>query len=196
MQSLFQKLGISKEKQIVIVCGTGNKGGNGLAATRHLYNNGYRNIKVVLVATDIKEAPQQHLTLLKHMDIPITLGEDGVQKITKAEVCIDALIGYNLNGAPRGLSKLFVDAMNASSAGVFSFDIPTGLDATTGECYESCIRADYTLTLALPKKGFLSPEGKEKSGDIYVADLGIPAYLYNEIEEGSRPQFEMGLYKV
>lgn len=71
MVEVFRQLKISKSKKIAIVCGTGNKGGDGLSAARHLYNYGYRKISVILISSKIKDDPKHHLNLLKKMKIPV-----------------------------------------------------------------------------------------------------------------------------
>lgn len=62
-----------------------------------------------------------------------------------------------------------------------SLDLPSGLDATTGEVYEPCIKAEYTLTLALPRKGLLVREARRYVGNLFLADIGIPPVLYRDI---------------
>lgn len=96
------------------------------------------------------------------------------------DLVIDALIGYGLGGAPRGAAAALIRAANEQAAPVLSLDLPSGLDATTGEAYEPTIRASATLTLALPKTGLLAPGAAEWTGELYLADIGIPAEVYRE----------------
>lgn len=64
---------------------------------------------------------------------------------------------------------------------VVALDVPSGLDATTGKIYEPCIRANATLTLALPKTGLIKSEVKNVVGSLYLADISVPDVLYKEL---------------
>jgi NAD(P)H-hydrate epimerase len=99
----------------------------------------------------------------------------------ESELIIDALIGYSLKGDPRSPVSEIIDHANAVKTPILSLDLPTGLDATTGKSYKPCIIAEKTSTLALPKKGLLIREAHDHVGDLYLADIGIPPILYQEI---------------
>ena len=193
MVQVLQELGVDGDKKVAIVCGRGNKGGDGLSAARNLTNKEYR-ISVILASTDLKPEPEHHLTLLQHMDIPIMLYESDAEYINntirKADVIVDALLGYHLEGNPCGPYADLIEQINKAKKMVVAYDIPSGVDATTGECLEPCITAEATLTLALPKKVFETDSGRRKSGKVFLADIGIPSFLYNQIAKNSRPNFE------
>lgn len=193
MAHMFEQEDIPKESAIVIVCGTGNKGGDGLSAARHLVNYGWKRVSVVLVSFELKPDAAHHLALLKHMDIPIHKYSNDThaarELIGSADSIIDALIGYHLNGAPRGDFAELIESVGMSSARVVAYDLPSGADATTGVCAGACITADVTLTLAVPKKLFETKNGKVHAGAVHVADIGIPAVLYDRVIANSRPDF-------
>lgn len=196
---VFQEEQVSRDQRIVVVVGKGNKGGDGLAAARHLANYGY-HASVVLSREDLKPDPLHHLKLVQEMNLDVVNfaeePEDAANVIQSADVIIDSLIGYHLDGAPRGAIAELIVLVNSADARIISYDVPSGVHPTTGECYEPCITADATLTLAMPKQLFQTTSGKEKSGAVYLADIGIPAYLYNEIHAESRPDFgETGIMK-
>src|SRR5262249_52325843 len=90
------------------------------------------------------------------------------------ELIVDALVGYSLSGAPRGLFDTLILWTNESKAQVLSLDIPSGVDATTGSAPGSSVRASVTLTLALPKVGLAG----DRAGRVWLADIGIPAETY------------------
>lgn len=190
---LFSLLSIGKEKQICIVVGKGNNGGNGLSAARHLLNHGWKHVTIILAEKELKPDPAHHLELLKQKDISIISAQDekdaAVQVIEQANVCIDALLGYNIDGAPRDEYALLIEAIEAQELVVISYDIPSGAHPTTGECFTPHITADVTLTLALPKALLQTASGLQASGAVYVGDLGIPSFLYNQIAQASRPEF-------
>jgi len=99
--------------------------------------------------------------------------EDSEKLISGATVVVDALIGYSLQGAPGGTTALLIEACNRWAKNVVALDIPSGVDATTGESPGVSIRADRTVTLALPKRG-LDPS----MYDLYLTDIGIPPEVY------------------
>ena len=86
------------------------------------------------------------------------------------DVVVDALIGYGLRDAPSGQAAQAIAWMNAASAVILSLDLPTGLDAVSGQAPGACVAPAATLTLHLPKPGLLNLV----AGDLLVADLGIP----------------------
>jgi hydroxyethylthiazole kinase-like uncharacterized protein yjeF len=194
MVSIFRQLKIDRRKSIGIFCGVGNKGGDGLAAARHLHNHGWPVEIIMIRQRKISPDAAHHLRLLKLMNIPIysfTRDRSAAHKcVMNASVIVDSLIGYHLQGAPRGSFAEAIELIGRMHCRVISYDLPSGVDATTGQCYQPCIRANTTLTLALPKKAFKSAEAIKRAGRIYLADIGIPEFLYDKIQKGSRPSFE------
>ena len=87
---------------------------------------------------------------------------------------VDGLIGYSLVGDPRGKSAELIDWTNPQNCQVLSLDIPSGLDATTGEIRNPCIKANMTVVFGVMKKGLLVGSAKEYSGDIEIIDIGFP----------------------
>lgn len=200
MRTLFAMEKIATTALITIVVGKGNKGGDGLSAARHLVNSGWQQVTVVMVSRETTTDSKHHQQLLEHMQVPIIYAEDDLGRATTAiataDVCIDSLIGYQIDGAVRGSFVPLVEAMNTSAATVIAYDLPTGLNPDTGEAIGVSVTADATLTLALPKQLFTTPTGQAASGQIYLADIGIPAFLYEQIAPASRPDFGGGLLKL
>lgn len=196
MVEVFRRLKINKSRKITIVCGTGNKGGDGLSATRHLYNYGYKKISVILISSKIKDDPKHYLNLLKKMKIPVYIYTKKTDTlIRKSDILIDSLIGYHLDGDVRGKFKELIEVMNKSKKKIISYDLPSGVSAE-GKCLGACIKANATLTLALPKKIFKTKEGRKMSGKVFLADIGIPAFLYDKIKKNSRPLFKEGIIEL
>ena len=98
-----------------------------------------------------------------------------------ADLIVDALLGFGLSGPPSGPAARLITAANAHPAPVLAVDLPSGLDARTGDPYDPCIRADATLTLALPKTGLLAPAARPVIGELAVADIGIPPEVYARV---------------
>lgn len=155
---------------VVVLAGPGGNGGGGLVAARHLANRGAQ--VHVVIANDNQRVPatERQLDILRRMDIP-TL----VEPPQHSDFVVDALLGYSLRGNPHGRAASLIDWANTGSAPILSLDTPSGLDVTTGEAATPCIRADATLTLALPKVGLLrSPQ----VGELYLADISVPPQVY------------------
>src|SRR5262249_50622519 len=94
-----------------------------------------------------------------------------------ADLVIDAVVGYTLQGAPRGNVASLIGWANRCPARVLALDVPSGIDSTSGEAPGESIDADWTMTLALPKLGLLS----ERAGEVVLADIGIPRAVYDRL---------------
>lgn len=160
--------------KILVVCGGGNNGGGGMAAVRHLHNWG-ADVTVALAnpVKSLKKAPKHQLNSIKQMEVDI---KNNFPK-ENYPVIIDALIGYGLKGAPRGKVAEWIRWINEQDAVIIALDIPSGLDADSGQTPGDCIVADATLTLALPKIGMRENNSKQYIGDLYLADISVPQEL-------------------
>jgi NAD(P)H-hydrate epimerase len=165
-------------RHIVILAGSGGNGGGGLVAARRLHAWGGR-VRVLLSRPprEYRGVPAHQLAILGKLDIRCD-HQDDPPPISGADLVIDALIGYSLRGDPRGATASLIRRANESSAPVLSLDLPSGLDATTGDVKEPAVRADATLTLALPKAGLRA--AASRAGELYLADIGVPPELYSE----------------
>jgi len=163
-------------KRIACLVGGGNNGGDGMVAARHLTNWG-ANVEVIAgTAKDrMKSVPLRQLDILEKMGIPI-LSTD--YDLSDYDLLIDSLIGYGLEGNPRDKVALMIRQANGSGQPILAMDLPSGMNATTGEAYDPCIKATATLTLALPKTGFLAPRAAQYLGDLYLSDISIPRKVY------------------
>jgi NAD(P)H-hydrate epimerase len=170
--------GVVQGKRIAVLCGGGNNGGGGMAAARHLTNWG-ADVQVALAvpAEKLKDAPAHQMRILRAMGINIS--DDFPSG--DFDLMIDALIGYGLRGAPRGNIAQWIQEANHGVVPVLSLDIPSGLDADTGSPLGDCIRADTTLTLALPKVGMREDGASEYLGELYVGDISVPTRLLRGI---------------
>jgi len=199
IMEVCRALRLNKALKVVAVCGKGNKGGDGLCALRHLVNYGFKGV-VLLAEKNLKPDPFQQLKLLRKMGVTIldfeSQAEESKKAIERADIIIDALLGYNIHGEPRGTYKDLIYVINQAKAKVISYDLPSGLNPTTGKGNESYVKAFATLTLAIPKSGLFSSLGKRLSGRVFVGDLGIPAQIYDKIQIGSRPDFKGKLLTI
>ena len=159
---------------ITILAGSGGNGGGGLCCARHLHNRGY---KVQLLLTKppqalVGAAGTQYSTL-SSSGVSAARLEDSEKLISEAGVVVDALIGYSLQGAPQGTTAQLIEACNHWAPNIVSLDIPSGIDASTGDSPGIYVQTNTTVTLALPKRG-LDPS----QYDLYLADIGIPPEVY------------------
>ena len=195
MVRLFELLDIDADAVVTIVVGTGNKGGDGLAAARQLVNYGWE-VQILLLDQRISVDAQHQLKIAQDMKIPVSQFKPSQTDLSDSDVILDSLIGYHLEGPPRGLFAEAIEVINKTKALVIAEDFPSGLEPTSGECLQPCIKADSTLALALPKKAFETSSGQQASGRILLADIGIPAWMYDQIKPGSRPSFSEGLLEL
>ncbi len=161
-----------RDGSILVMAGPGGNGGGGICAARHLANRGAGVAVVLSAAERLGEVPRQQLDVY---------GASGGRIIAPSEVgwetpalVIDALIGYSLTGPLRSSALDLALWGNDVTAPVLSLDLPSGLDSTTGEAEGAVVMAMRTMTLALPKTGL----GGEPSGDLLLADIGIPGETY------------------
>ena len=163
-------------KRIGVLVGKGNNGGDGLVAARHLRNWGAR-VDLLLAGdkADMRDLPAKHLEIAERMGAHPTGPESD---LGGAHLLVDALLGYNLRGSPKEPLAGMIRRANASRKRILSVDIPSGLDASTGDPGDPCIVADTTITLGLPKVGFLAPGARKYVGKLYLADISFPSLLY------------------
>ncbi len=170
--------GDPRGRRVVVLAGTGGNGGGALVAARRLHNYGAIVSAFITKPDDeFTPVPGQQLDLLRRMGLTIE-SAGGVESVGTPDVVLDGVIGYSLEGAPRGEAGMLIRWSNGQAAPVLSLDIPSGVDTTTGTVFEPAIRATATMTLALPKEGLRVPGVDAHVGEIYLADIGVPPELY------------------
>lgn len=170
--------GSAEGKRIALLSGKGNNGGGGLVAARHLHNRGARvTIHLAGAPSELKEIPAHQWQILQAMEVKMPTSGT----LEHADLIVDALIGYGLQGNPRGPAATWIRRANASPASILSLDAPSGLDATGGIPGEPCVVASATMTLALPKVGLLAPQARPLVGKLYCADISVPPELYRRL---------------
>lgn len=165
-----------KGAKVAVLCGTGNNGGGGMVAARHLHNWG-AHVNVLLTGDEnrFKEIPLQQWRISQKMGI-----SGSISDLSDVDLILDAMLGYGTKGDPRPPLVNWIQLANESKRPILSLDAPSGLDTTTGIPGSPCIRASATLTLALPKTGLLDPRARPFVGELYLADIGVPPELYAE----------------
>lgn len=171
--------------RILVVCGKGNNGGDGFVAARHLQNWGFLvSVWLSHPVEEVKGDARTNLEIvLKMKGLPVRIitpessWEEFRASLPGAALIVDALLGTGLTRPVGPPMDAMVGAINESGRPVLSIDVPSGLDADTGEVLGCCVRAARTVTLALMKKGLLERRGPEMAGALSVADIGLPADL-------------------
>jgi NAD(P)H-hydrate epimerase len=178
--------------EISIVCGKGNNGGDGFVIARHMVNRGF-NVSVYLAA------PGDTLTgdaainyrIARALEIPMTevldeaACEAAAVKWRKSVAVIDAVLGTGFAGEVREPLAWVINQVNAARAAdpapvIVAIDVPSGMNANTGEVAAPAVRADYTVTFLARKTGFAAPAAREYLGQVVVADIGAPTDLILE----------------
>ncbi len=164
-------------KTIFILCGSGNNGGGGMVAARHLHNWGAK-VQVVLAAEPnrLKDIPAQQWRTMNALGL-VTHS----QSLPQTSLIIDALLGYGARGDPRPPISEWINGANSSGAPILSLDLPSGLNATTGLPGTPCITATATLTLAIPKTGLFVEPARAYIGELFLADIGIPPNVFRDL---------------
>lgn len=175
---------------VCLVCGTGNNGGDGLAAARHLSDQGFP-VEVFLVgaASRLKGDARTQASRLKTAGVKLqeAASPKGLSALKRslegACLAVDAIFGTGFKETPDRLSSQVIEMLNQSGLPMLSVDIPSGVDGRTGACQGSGIRATATVTMGLLKTGLLFHPGKSMAGCVSVADIGIPQAAVDEAKD-------------
>ncbi|MFT3747684.1 MAG: NAD(P)H-hydrate dehydratase [Agriterribacter sp.] len=172
-----------RNKKIIIYCGPGNNGGDGLVIARILLLRG-RNVQVYfLEGSQSPDFKTNFERLLQHNISPVLLSSpDLFPEHTEEDIIIDALFGYGLNRPLSGITEVLVHHINQSKASVISVDIPSGLFADISSQGNTIVQAAYTLTFQLMKLAFLLPENALWIGEPTVLDIGLHPDFYHNTE--------------
>jgi len=174
-------------EDIVVVSGKGNNGGDGLVIARHFHNQGC-SVQVLLLATKDSLRGDAALNAKIAANIGVPIREITTEKewkaarrvLSRCSILVDAVFGTGLTKPAEKLFKKVIEDINASPAFTVSVDIPSGLSSDTYLLIGPCVKADLTVTLAAPKVAHVFPPADEWMGEIVVADIGIPSFLFND----------------
>lgn len=172
------------DPHILILCGPGNNGGDGLVCARFLWDAGYHRLQVVLLNSPKTPDAQENLKKLQGTRCPIAEKLED-EFIAQADIIVDALFGSGLNRPLGGLVGLWIHAIQDNpkrrQQWVLAIDIPSGIDSRTGQALGAAIQADATVTFGTSKPGLYLGQGKANSGgDIRIVDIGIPENLIQQ----------------
>jgi NAD(P)H-hydrate epimerase len=187
---LQAEYGLGPDAPVVVLCGKGNNGGDGLVVARRLHTAGAR-VHVVLTSPpdELRDDPARNLDLLEQLR-----AEDADDRLTVAvldewdaltatadrlgpRLYVDALLGTGLTSELREPIRSLVGWLNDRPAPVAAIDIPTGLHSDTGAVLGAAVQADCTVTMAAAKVGLYVGAGPGHAGTVHVVDIGIPPFV-------------------
>ncbi|MGQ9477039.1 MAG: NAD(P)H-hydrate dehydratase [Candidatus Bipolaricaulia bacterium] len=185
-QALAERVDL-EGKRVVVLAGKGNNGGDGLVAARHLLSLGTA-VRAFILGERGRLSPQaaRNAMVLERAGAEVAYLPDeaslglagGLEaQLEWADVIVDALLGLGIQGPVRGYYAKAIELINAAKAFVVAVDLPSGLEADTGQVSGPCVRADLTVTMGLPKLGLLLYPGREFAGEIAVGEVGYPRSL-------------------
>lgn len=175
---------------VVILCGKGNNGGDGLVVARYLFDAGVR-VHVVLTSDphEFRDDAGRNWELLQALQEEsssdrLTVEQlDGLDDLTKSIhrlgpcLYVDALLGTGLTSDLREPVRSLVDWLNDRSTPTVAIDVPTGLHSDTGAVLGAAVQADRTVTMAAAKVGLYAEDGSGHAGTVEVVDIGIPRFV-------------------
>lgn len=175
---------IAAGRAIVVLAGTGGNGGGALVCARHLHNQGIP-VRVALTKSPVEYAgvPAHQLRIVERLGIDVSTGPPSHNTNPDDEpgVIVDGMVGYSLHGVLTGVARELVEWTHTIDSTLLSLDIPSGLDATSGHAIGPVVRAAATMTLALPKTGLATPGAELVAGDLFLADIGVPPEVYQDL---------------
>ena len=195
-QLVLEQLGEVASGEVCVVCGVGNNGGDGLVLARHLQLLGV-DVRAALVGDESRLSADAAVNLKRARRVGVRIEAEGWSAPERG-VVVDALFGTGLARPVSGPAADAIRTINrarAAHAIVVAVDLPSGLDADTGQILGSAVRADVTATVGLPKLGLVLEPGRSLAGHVQVLRIGIadeapgvrpPAELWSAVAAGAR----------
>ena len=174
-------LNLDNKNPVVILAGSGGNGGGVLVCARYLQNWGY--IPEIILNNSIeifRGATRHQLDILIKSGLSVTVFDNLPNRIRPALI-IDGIIGYSLKGKASGTAAKMIKWANSRNSAILSLDLPSGIDATNGWLFDPAIHASATMTLALPKSGLAEVKARRYTGELYLADIGVPPQIYRSM---------------
>lgn len=174
------------KRRVAIIAGRGNNGGDALAVARYLLNKKISG-QVFLVGekTDLRDEAALNLEIFTKMGgeiLTITNHDELANlkgQLAEHDLFIDGLFGTGLKGPIKGLAYQLIEFLNSLQRPVVAIDLPSGLDADTGQVLGICLKATLTVTFGLPKRGLVVLPGAQYCGKLLLGDIGLPEAAVN-----------------
>lgn len=185
LQAFF--LETRRRSRVVIACGPGNNGADGLVVARHLHSAGVRDVVAIVLAPNEKTSELFGVQLARARAQGVVL-IDGLsdldaasREIERATLIVDALFGIGLRSDVEAPYRTLIERMNFSRAPIASLDTPSGLDANRGVALGIGVEADATFTFGMAKPGFFVSHGPKHVGRLHVLPIGFPKQLVRRL---------------
>jgi NAD(P)H-hydrate epimerase len=177
------------DRQVGVLCGRGNNGGDGFVIARTLAQRGV-DVTVFLIGrvAEVRGDARVNLEILGRLGLTVIEVADSqawelhFSELSDCTLIVDAIFGTGLNAPVTGFIESVVADVNASGIPVVAIDLPSGLSADSPEPIGPSIEAGLTVTLGAPKLPLVLPPAETRAGDIVIADIGIPADVFDAVE--------------
>ena len=177
------------ERQVAVLCGRGNNGGDGFVVARTLMQRGV-DVSVFLIGrvADVRGDARINLEILGRLGLTVVEIADSqawelhFSEVSDCTLIVDAIFGTGLNAPIAGFIESVVTDVNASGIPVVAIDLPSGLSADSPDPIGPSIEAGLTVTLAAPKLPLVLPPAETRAGDIVIADIGIPGEVLEALD--------------
>ncbi|HEY0075000.1 MAG TPA: NAD(P)H-hydrate dehydratase [Abditibacteriaceae bacterium] len=187
VEFLEQQFAPLSSKKILVLCGKGNNGGDGFAIARHLQGGAQVTVFMTSAPGDLKGDALINFKILRAGGAAVAHAgtRSGALRWDSFDIIVDALLGTGFSGEIRGEElKHTLEMAALAPAPIVAVDVPSGLNADTGEAAAEALKADYTVTLAAPKRGLFLGRGLDLCGEIWVGSIGTPERLMEASETG------------
>lgn len=173
----------TNKRNVLVVCGKGKNGGDGLVIARKLTENGYKVNVLMAMGLPVDNESSEMLSRVRAMDINIVYYNEKADKyFDDAQIIVDCIFGVGFRGTPDEAITSLIERINSSSATVVSIDVPSGLEGDSGNAPQNAVSADMTIAILVHKPVHVLKPAIEKCGKIVVAPLGIPESCYSQVE--------------
>ncbi len=186
MEAAFDDL---SSRQVAILCGRGNNGGDGFVVARTLAQRDVQcSVFLLGQVADVCGDARVNLEILGRLGVTVVEVTDAqawelhYSEITRADLIVDAIFGTGLKTALSGLFETVVADVNGAGIPVVAIDLPSGLSADTHQVIGQAIEATLTVTMAAPKLPLVLPPAETHAGDLVIADVGIPNAVLEELD--------------
>jgi len=175
-----------KNPKVMIICGGGNNGGDGMAAARHLYTKGI-DVEVVFAAdiSSVKGDPAVYLEITGKLGLPVKTALPEPDAVESCDLVLDAMFGTGLDRNVDGKYAEIIKMINKHAKHIISVDIPSGVHSGTGRVMGHAVKAAQTVTFGYPKTGLYVYPGAGCAGNIRVEDISLPVDLIDKVETGA-----------
>ena len=185
------KKNFAHAKNILIVAGKGNNGGDGLAVARHLFLNNYR-VDIYLAFGEVRGDAEIQLKILENLGLKPLNSRPNFKNY---DLIVDAIFGTGFQPPVKGEIGDLINEINASKVDVISVDIPSGLSADTGEVFSPSIKAKITVTFQFPKICHVLFPAAKQCGKVVTADISIPSSLASDVKREILTLKHLKLYR-